>query len=183
MRHPTHICPELDELKPLLGCEADISKWHSHKKELATKSIGKPLRTNHACDICDTYGHYTHHCPEIPRYRDALHAIERSYQEDPSIQSINDEPHIILYLQEEQRSPERPPAIPPPPVERCVLCNELDHFIIDCLALEMFQRCYLVHVVYHANMDIQYSCEICGENHLVFRCHYIPRFCTALYCM
>lgn len=85
MGHPTHICPELDELKPLLGYEDGTSKRHSHKKELATKSTSKPLRTNHACALCDTYGHYTHHFPEIPWYRDALHTIERSYQEDPSI--------------------------------------------------------------------------------------------------
>ena len=83
--HPTHICPELDELKPLLGCEAGTSTRHSHKKELATKSTGKPLHTNHACTVCDTYGHYTHHFPEIPWYRDTLHTSERSYQEDPSI--------------------------------------------------------------------------------------------------
>ena len=81
--HPTHICSELDELKPLLDCEEGTSKWHSHKKELAIKIIGKPLRTNHVCALCDTYGLYTHHCLEIPWYRDALHAIERSYQEDP----------------------------------------------------------------------------------------------------
>ena len=64
--HPTHICLELDELKPLLHCEAGTSTWHSHKKELATKITSKPLHTNHACTIYDTYGHYNHHCPEIP---------------------------------------------------------------------------------------------------------------------
>ena len=99
--HPTHICPELGELKPLLGCEAGTSKRRSHKKELATNNTGKLLCTNHACALYDTYGHYTHHFPEIPRYRGSLHAIERSYQEDPSIQSINVELRTILYLQEE----------------------------------------------------------------------------------
>ena len=59
--HPTHICLELDKLKPLLGSKADISMPRSRKKELATKSTGKPLHTKHACTLCDTYGHYTDH--------------------------------------------------------------------------------------------------------------------------
>ena len=73
--HPTHICPELDELKPLLGYEAGTSTWRPHKKELSTKSTRKMLRTNHACVLCDTNGNYIHHFPEIPWYRDALHMI------------------------------------------------------------------------------------------------------------
>ena len=100
--HPTHIFPEMDELKPLLGSEAKIATPQSLKKELGTKGKGKALRTNHACIICSNYGHYTHHCPEIPRYKDTLHAIERFYQEDPPTQSVEYERHINLYLQEEQ---------------------------------------------------------------------------------
>ena len=99
--HPTHIFPELDKLKPLLGSEAGITTPRFHKKEPATKGKGKALRSNHTCTICRNYGHYTHHCPKISRYRDALHAIKRSYQEDPSTQSFGDEPRTILYLQEE----------------------------------------------------------------------------------
>ena len=84
--HPTHIFPELDELKPLLNSKADITTPCSSKKEPATKGKGKAFHANHACTICSNYGHYTHHFPEIPRYRDTLHAIEGSYQEDPLAQ-------------------------------------------------------------------------------------------------
>ena len=83
--HPTHICLELDELKLLLRSEKNIAMKSSRKKVSATKNQGKALCTNHACTICKNYGHYTHHCPKIPRYRNALHALEQSYQEDPSI--------------------------------------------------------------------------------------------------
>ena len=114
--HPTHICLELDELKPLLGCEAGTLTRRTHKKEIATKSTVKPLRTNHTRALCETYGNYTHHCPEILRYKDALHAVEKSYQEDPSIQSINDEPHVILYMQEERESLKIQPLVSPPPM-------------------------------------------------------------------
>ena len=59
--HPTHICPELDELKPLLGSETDIAMLRSRKKEPTTKGKGKALHTNHACTLCNNFGHYTHH--------------------------------------------------------------------------------------------------------------------------
>ena len=65
--HPTHICPELDELKPLLGSEIDILMPCSRKKEPTTKGKGKVLRTNHACVLYNNYGHYTNHFPEISR--------------------------------------------------------------------------------------------------------------------
>ena len=32
----------------------------------------KSLRTNHSCALCDVYGHYSHHCPDLPEYRIAL---------------------------------------------------------------------------------------------------------------
>ena len=64
--HPTNICLELDELKPLLSSKRNFVATISRKKEPATKHQGKALRTNHACTICNNYGHYTHHCPEIP---------------------------------------------------------------------------------------------------------------------
>jgi len=33
------------------------------------------LRTTHACIIYGTYGHYTHDCPNLPHYRDALQVV------------------------------------------------------------------------------------------------------------
>ena len=32
----------------------------------------KSLRTNHPCTLCDVYGHYSHHCPDLPDFRLAL---------------------------------------------------------------------------------------------------------------
>ena len=32
----------------------------------------KSLRTNHPCALCDVYGHYSHHCPDLPDFRLAL---------------------------------------------------------------------------------------------------------------
>ena len=32
----------------------------------------KSLHTNHSCALCDVYGHYSHHCPDLPEYRLAL---------------------------------------------------------------------------------------------------------------
>ena len=32
----------------------------------------KSLRTNHSCALCDVYGHYSHHCPDLPEFRLAL---------------------------------------------------------------------------------------------------------------
>ena len=43
----------------------------------AAKSKNKALCTNHPCALCDVYGHYSHHCPELPRFRDALQALRK----------------------------------------------------------------------------------------------------------
>ena len=32
----------------------------------------KSLRTNQSCALCGVYGHYSHHCPDLPEYRLAL---------------------------------------------------------------------------------------------------------------
>ena len=32
----------------------------------------KLLQTNHPCAICGLYGHYSHHCPNFPKYRSLL---------------------------------------------------------------------------------------------------------------
>ena len=42
--------------------------------ELPTMLIvrNKELRTNHACALCGLYGHYSHHCQELPEFQMAL---------------------------------------------------------------------------------------------------------------
>lgn len=176
--HPTHICPELDELKPLLGSETEIMMPRSRKKEPTTKAKGKVLRTNHACTLCNNYGHYTHNFPEIPRYRDALHAIKRSYQENPSTQAFGNESRTILYLQEERRVVERPLVIPN---IRFTLCDERGHFLEECVALELIHRWYPIKRVYYVRLrEAQFTCPLCADKHLLDNVHYIPRFWLTL---
>ena len=150
--HPTNIYPELNKLKPLLSFERNFVATSFGKKELATNNPGKSLSTNHTCTIHNNYGNYTHNFLEIPQYRDALHAIEQSYQEDPPMQLNGEEPRAILYLQVAWQSPERLPFVPPPPVQRCALCEEHDYSITVCVALQLFQRWYLVNPVYHVDL-------------------------------
>ena len=40
--------------------------------ESTPKPRDKSLRTNHSCALCGVYGHYSHHCPDLPEYRVAL---------------------------------------------------------------------------------------------------------------
>ena len=82
---------------------------------------------------------------------DALHAIEKSYQEDPSNQSINDEPRTILYLQKEHRYLERPPIMP---IIHCTLCDECGHYLEECVALELIHRWYPIKRVYYVGLRV-----------------------------
>ena len=42
--------------------------------ELSSAPIvrNKSLRTNHACALCGLYGHYSHQCQDLPKFRMAL---------------------------------------------------------------------------------------------------------------
>lgn len=41
---------------------------------------GQPrMRTKHACAICVEYRHYTHHCPDFPRYRNTLFSSPQAH--------------------------------------------------------------------------------------------------------
>ena len=39
------------------------------------------LRTNHACALCELYGHYSHHCQDLPEFRMALADLCQHYLE------------------------------------------------------------------------------------------------------
>ena len=114
--------------------------------------------------------------------------VELSYQEDPSIQSINDKPRTILYLQEEHRIVEWPPAMP---IICCTLCDERGHYLEEYTALEIIHRWYPIERVYYVGLRVaQFTCPLCTDNHLLEDCHYIPCFqlalaslCSAIVCL
>jgi hypothetical protein len=45
--------------------------------ESSSKHI-KSLCMNHPYDLCDTYGHYSHHCPKLIQFVDALNVVHQS---------------------------------------------------------------------------------------------------------
>ena len=51
--------------------------------ELPTAPIvrNKALRTNHACTLCGLYGHYSHHCQDLPKFRMALADLRHHFLE------------------------------------------------------------------------------------------------------
>jgi len=80
--HPTHICPEIDELKKIMKASNTLVTSNFPKGAKAIPLHSKEVRTSHACTICDKYGHYTHHCPNIPELQKTLKGI---------IQTMNNE--------------------------------------------------------------------------------------------
>ena len=64
--------------------------------ELPTAPVvrNKALRTNHACDLCNLYGNYSHHCQDLPKFQMALadlchHSLE---SEITSIEEVHPPP-------------------------------------------------------------------------------------------
>jgi len=43
----------------------------------AAKNKNKALRTNHPYALCNVYGHYSHHCINLPWFQDALQALRQ----------------------------------------------------------------------------------------------------------
>jgi hypothetical protein len=65
--------------------------------ESSTKHI-KSLCTNHPCALCDTYGHYSHHCPCIPSIGMLLryfHQLDSIHQTNPTPMT-NSQPTIEI---------------------------------------------------------------------------------------
>ena len=55
------------------------------------KPRNKSLRTNYPCAICGVYGHYSHHCSDLPDYRAALYEMNNLDLEmaPPTIEAIH----------------------------------------------------------------------------------------------
>jgi hypothetical protein len=85
------------------------------------------------CAICSEYGHYTHHCPALPRFQQALAIVSRDFQNNPrpdtsSTTPITDIRYVTTSVNERMRCP-------------CSLCDSLDHFTYQCpMIIEYRQR-------------------------------------------
>ena len=70
--HPTQNFPKI----PVICAHMDSMDTNENIPvvELPTAPVvkNKALRTNHACALCDLYGHYSHHCQDLPKFRMAL---------------------------------------------------------------------------------------------------------------
>jgi hypothetical protein len=65
--HQTNNFPSLPELRNLIPPNPTPSPLTT-TATLQTSS-SKELKTKFACAICSEYGHYTHHCPALPRFQ------------------------------------------------------------------------------------------------------------------
>jgi hypothetical protein len=87
------------------------------------------------CAICFEYGHYTHHCPALPCFRQTLAAVHQNFQNDPrpatsSSSTITDICYVTTSVNERLRCP-------------CSLCNSLAHFTYQCPMILAYRQCQL----------------------------------------
>jgi hypothetical protein len=129
--HQTNNCPSLPELRNLIPPNPTPTPPTTTAPNLPSSSKG--LRTNKfACAICSEYGHYTHHCPALPRFRQALAIVNRDFQNNPrpatSSSNITDIRYITTSVNERMRCP-------------CSLCDSLAHYTYQCpIIIEYRQR-------------------------------------------
>jgi hypothetical protein len=75
--HQTNNFPSLPELRNLIPPNPTPTPLTT--TATTQPSSSKELKTKCACAICSEYGHYTHHCPSLPRFRQALDIISRDF--------------------------------------------------------------------------------------------------------
>jgi hypothetical protein len=123
--HQTNNCPSLPELRNLIPPNPTPPTPITTASTTTTNpSSSKGLRTKFACAICSEYGHYTHHCPALPCFRQTLAAVRQNFQNNPrpttsSSTNITDIRYITTSVNERMRCP-------------CSLCNSLAHFTYQC---------------------------------------------------
>jgi hypothetical protein len=119
--HQTNKCPSLPELRNLIPLNQIPTPPVTTASPTTTQpSSSKGLRTKFVCVICSEYGHYTHHCPALPRFRQTLAAVRQNFQNDPrpttsSTTNITDIRYVTTSANERMRFP-------------CSLYNSLAHF-------------------------------------------------------
>lgn len=82
-RHLTHICHEIDELKTIMNASRTLVAPTPPKGAKVIPLCNKEVCTNHVCTICDKYGHYTHHYPNIPEIQKTLKVLIQTNDNEP----------------------------------------------------------------------------------------------------
>jgi hypothetical protein len=78
--HQINNCPSLPELRNLIPLNQTPTTPVTTASPTTTQpSSSKGLRTKFACAICSEYGHYTHHFPALPRFRQTLAAVCQNF--------------------------------------------------------------------------------------------------------
>jgi hypothetical protein len=122
--HQTNNCPSLPVLWNLIPLnQTPTTPVTTASPTTPTPTSSKGLRTKFACAICSEYGHYTHHCPALPRFRQTLAAVRQNFQNNPrpatSSSNITDIRYVTTTVNERMRCP-------------CSLCDSLAHFTYQC---------------------------------------------------
>jgi hypothetical protein len=124
--HQTNNFPSLPELWNLIPLNQTTSTLTTVASTATSTphSSRKGMQTKFAYAICSEYGHYTHHCPTLPRFRQTLAAVHQSFQNEPnpdtsSLPKITDIHYVMTSVNECMRCP-------------CSLCESLDHFTYQC---------------------------------------------------
>jgi len=187
--YPTNKCPKLKRLKYLLHAPQELVNplTSIKKKNLATHY--KALHTNHACAFCAKYGHYTHSCPKVPRYKDALVALT---QPSSSLLSTEDGSKNIFYVVSEEAScsshatglststhnHRRSQQIHTSPLLTCALCDTSEHLINQCIELRDFNRLYPIPYVTQPTTSRykRHTCQIYASTHHVWHFPHLSRF-------
>jgi hypothetical protein len=120
----TNNCPSLPELRNLIPPNpTPPTPVTTASTTTPNPSSSKGLRTKFACAICSKYGHYTHHFPALPRFRQTLVAVRQNFQNNPrpaaSSSNITDICYVTTSVNERMRCP-------------CSLCDSLTHFTYQC---------------------------------------------------
>jgi hypothetical protein len=130
--HQTNNCPSLPELWNLIPPHPTPPTPVTTASTTTTNpSSSKGLRTKFACAICSENGHYTHHCPALPRFRQTLAAVRQDFQKNPrpatSSSNINDIRYVTTSVNERMRCP-------------CSLCDSLTHFTYQCPMILAYRK-------------------------------------------
>jgi hypothetical protein len=128
--HQTNNCPSLPELRNLIPPNPTPTPLTT--TATTQPSSSKELKTKCACAICSEYGHYTHHCPSLPRFWQALDIISRDFQNNPrpsttSTTPVTDIHYVTTSVNECMRCP-------------CSLCDSLTHFTYQCPIIVEYRR-------------------------------------------
>jgi hypothetical protein len=135
--YQTNNCPSLPELQNLIPLnQTPITPTTTASPTTITHpSSSKGLRTKYACALCLEYGHYTHHCPALPRFRQTLAAVHHNFQNNPSptkssSTNITDICYVTTLVNECMRFP-------------CSLCDSLAYFTHQCPTILEYRQCQL----------------------------------------